>query len=153
MLALPPIEGKGMASSAAPHVLVVACKTATDPALLAAVTERADRGPCAFTLLVPAPTSTLERLTDPDDADRGAAQEILDAALPRIREAAGGAPVDGIVGDPTPLNAIADAVNVVGFDEIIISTLPHAVSRWLHLDLPHKAAGLGLPVTTVSAAA
>ena len=38
-----------------------------------------------------------------------------------------------------------------GFDEVIISTLPKRVSRWLHLDLPHKAAGLGVPVTTVTA--
>ena len=52
---------------------------------------------------------------------------------------------------PEPLAAIQDAVNVHGFDEIILSTLPKRVSRWLRLDLPHKAAGLGLPVTTVTA--
>jgi hypothetical protein len=42
-------------------------------------------------------------------------------------------------------------VNLHGFDELIISTLPTRVSKWLHLDLPSKAAGLGLPVTTVTA--
>jgi hypothetical protein len=55
------------------------------------------------------------------------------------------------VGDPEPLAAIQDAVNLHGYDEIIISTLPQRFSRWLRLDLPHKAAGLGLPVTTVTA--
>ena len=56
-----------------------------------------------------------------------------------------------MIGDPEPLAAIQDAVNVHGFDEIILSTLPKRVSRWLQLDLPHKVAGLGLPVTTVTA--
>ena len=56
-----------------------------------------------------------------------------------------------IVGVPEPLAAIQDAINLHGFDEIIISMLPKRVSRWLRLDLPHKAAGLGLPVTTVTA--
>ena len=44
-----------------------------------------------------------------------------------------------------------DALNAEQFDEVIVSTLPKRVSRWLHLDLPSKVAGLGLPVTTVSA--
>jgi hypothetical protein len=59
--------------------------------------------------------------------------------------------VDGLLGDPAPLIAIEDAVNLHGFDEVIISTLPVRVSRWLKLDLPSKVAGLGLPVTTVTA--
>ncbi len=70
--------------------------------------------------------------------------------MPLLEEAAGG-PVDSMIGVPEPLAAIQDAINVHGFDELIISTLPQRVSKWLHLDLPAKAAGLGLPVTTVIA--
>ncbi len=60
-------------------------------------------------------------------------------------------PWTALIGVPEPLAAIQDAINVHGFDELIISTLPQRVSKWLHLDLPAKAAGLGLPVTTVVA--
>ena len=73
------------------------------------------------------------------------------AATPALLEDAVGSRVEGMIGDPEPLNAIQDAVNVHGFDEIIISTLPKRVSRWLKLDLPSKLNGLGLPVTTVTA--
>src|SRR3712207_8161407 len=38
-----------------------------------------------------------------------------------------------------PLAAIQDAVNLHGFDEIIISMLPRRLSRWLRLDLPHRS--------------
>ena len=72
-------------------------------------------------------------------------EATLELALPLLEKAAGG-PVEGIVGDPEPLAAIQDAINLQGFDEIIVSTLPKRFSRWLRLDLPHKAAGLGLPV-------
>jgi hypothetical protein len=49
------------------------------------------------------------------------------------------------------MDAIEDALRNEQFDEIILSTLPHSVSRWLHLDLPHRVAHLGLPLTTVTA--
>ena len=56
-----------------------------------------------------------------------------------------------MIGVPEPLAAIQDAVNLHGFDEIIISTLPARVSHWLRRDLPHRVEALGLPVTVVTA--
>jgi hypothetical protein len=140
-----------MATAQAPvRVLVVANKTAATPGLLEAVRERAGRGPCSFTLLVPNTAHGLHRVVDPEDQDRSEAETTLELALPLLSEAAGRR-VEGLVGDSDPLTAIQDAVNLHGFDEIILSTLPTRVSRWLRLDLPHKVAGLGLPVTTVTA--
>ena len=140
-----------MESSTPTRVLVVANRTAATPALLEAVRERAGRSPCTFTLLIPHTAHGLHRVVDPEDQGQSEAEETLELALPVLEKAAG-SPIEGMIGDPEPLAAIQDAVNLHGFDEIIISTLPKKVSRWLHLDLPHKAAGLGLPVTTVTAA-
>jgi hypothetical protein len=139
-----------MESSARARVLVVANRTAATPALIQAVRDRAAHGNATFTLLVPNPAHGLHRVVDPEDQEQSEANETLELALPLLEEAAG-APVEGIVGCPDPLDAIQDAVNLRGFDEIIISTLPTRVSRWLHLDLPAKVRGLGLPVTTVTA--
>jgi hypothetical protein len=139
-----------MEASAPRRVLVVAHRTAATPALLEAVRERAARGPSTFTLLVPNTVHGFERVMDPEDATHSEADTVLDLALPLLQGAAG-APVEGMVGDADPLAAVQDAVNVQGYDEIIVSTLSHRVSRWLKLDLPSKIAGLGLPVTTVTA--
>ena len=139
-----------MESSAPARVLVVAHKTAATPALLDAVRERAARGPAKFTLLVPNPAHGLHALVDPEDVEQSEGEQALELAIPLLEEAAG-APVDGMVGDPSPMNAIQDAINMHGFDEVIISTLPARVSKWLKLDLPSKVGGLGLPVTTVTA--
>ncbi len=139
-----------MEAASPARVLVVAHATAATPALLDAVRTRAAQGPAAFTLLVPASPHGLERLVGSDSPDTSESDAILALALPLLEEAAG-TPVTGQAAAAAPLEAIQDAVNVHGFDEIILSTLPVHVSRWLHLDLPHKVAGLGLPVTTVTA--
>jgi hypothetical protein len=139
-----------MESSAPARVLVVAHKTAATPALIEAVRQRAARGPAAFTLLVPNVAHGLHRVVDPEDQAQDEAQAVLELALPLLEEAAGSS-VEGMVGDAEPLAAIQDAINLRGFDEVILSTLPARVSRWLKLDLPSKVAGLGLPVTTVTA--
>jgi hypothetical protein len=132
------------------RVLVVANRTAATPALIDAVRERAAKSPARFTLLVPNPAKGLHRVVDPEDQSRDEAEQTLELAVPLLEQAAG-SPVEGMVGDAEPLAAIQDAINIHGFDEIIISTLPTRVSKWLKLDLPSKAAGLGLPVTTVTA--
>jgi hypothetical protein len=140
-----------MESSAPARVLVVAHKTAATPALIEAVRDRAARGAAKFTLLVPNATHGLEAILDSGNHDQTTeAQQIIELAVPLLEEAAGG-PVEGMVGDPSPMNAIQDAINIRGFDEVIISTLPARVSKWLKLDLPSKITGLGLPVTTVTA--
>jgi hypothetical protein len=129
----------------------VAHKTAATQPLLDAVRERAQRGPATFTLLIPNPAHGLHKVVDAEDLGAGEAQGVLDAALPKLGEAAG-AKVEGIVGDPDPSAAVQDAINLRGFDEIIISTLSPRLSRWLKLDLPSKVSGMGLPVTTVTPA-
>ena len=140
-----------MESSQAPptRVLVVAHKTAATKPLLDAVRERAQRGPCTFTLLVPNPAHGLHKVVDPEDQQASEAQTVISEAVPALSEAAG-TPVEGIVGDADPVAAVHDAINLRGFDEVIVSTLPVRLSRWLKLDLPSKVAGMGLPVTTVT---
>jgi hypothetical protein len=119
------------------RILVVANRTANTPTLLEAVHERANEGPCTFTLLIP------------NEPRKGGADWTLDTARPLLERAAG-APVDGIVGEADPFEAIRSALNDPGFDEVIISTLPRRVSEWLRRDLPHRVEKLGLPVTTIT---
>jgi hypothetical protein len=143
-----------MESSQPARVLIVANRTAATPALIEAVRRRAASGPCTFTLLVPQSWQAIHRLTSAEDShtDANESEATLELALPLLEDAAGDK-VEGVTGDADPLAAIQDAVNLRGFDEIILSTLPARVSRWLKLDLPNKVQGLGLPVTHVEAPA
>jgi hypothetical protein len=132
------------------HVLVVAHQTAATPGLLEAVHERAQLSPATFHLVVPMRPHGMHKVVDPQDASAGEAEQVIAQALPKLSEASG-SEVTGSVGDAEPLMAIHDAINLGQYDEIIISTLPLGVSRWLKLDIVSKAKALGLPVTHVLA--
>lgn len=131
-------------------VLLVANRTAGTERLREAVSDRAARGAVAFHLVVPAVPHGLHRVVDPEVAGYEEAKAALALALPSLSEAAG-CEVTGEVGSADPLAAIQDAMGRRTFDEIVVSTLPHRMSRWLRVDLPSKARGLGVPVAHVEA--
>jgi hypothetical protein len=109
-------------------VLVVANVTADSDELISALRDRAERDHCAFTLVVPAPGV--------GPIGREAAERTLVAALERMRAA--GLETNGSVGDHDPLAAIDEVWDPTRFDEVVISTLPTGVSKWLQVDLPHR---------------
>jgi hypothetical protein len=133
-------------------VLVVANRTAESEELLEALKKRAAAGDVAFTLLVPATPHGVDWAADMHSGAPEAEQHLQNA-VKRLRDA--GLDVEkGIVGDPDPGAAVDDAVNFGDYDEVIVSTLPIHISKWLKLDLPHKVAhSTGLPVTHVTASA
>jgi hypothetical protein len=129
------------------RILVVANQTACGDELLDVVKTRIGVGACHFTLLVPA-TPPHEHATWTEGEARTIARHRMDEALARFRAA--GADADGVVGDAHPVRAIDDVMIEQTFDEIILSTLPSRMSRWLKLDLPHRVEQrFDLPVTTV----
>jgi uncharacterized membrane-anchored protein len=132
-------------------VLVVAHRTAATPALLETIRVRAAHGPARFHLLVPNPAEHAE-LTEAERHDKHIEGEhVLALALPLIEEAASGPATGSVSFRHDPVDAVEEAVRDGDFREIIVSTLPRSVSRWLHVDLPHRLAHIGLPVTTVTA--
>jgi hypothetical protein len=141
-----------MTSPEATRILVVADRVEATAELLDAIRGRAARGPTEFHVLVPNPACAEWHPTHPERHDKIAeAGKVLAAALPLIEEAAG-SPADGVVSiRHDPMDAIEEALHAgAPYDEIILLTAPHRVQSWLHVDLPHRIAHLGLPVTTVT---
>jgi hypothetical protein len=118
------------------RILIVANRTAAAQRLLDAVERRAASGPCTFTLLVP----DVEHHRD--------ANWTLETGQRLLSKAAGTA-VAGLAGGPDPLVAVQEAVATGSYDEIIISTLPRGVSKWLRRDLVRRVQRLGLPVIAI----
>jgi hypothetical protein len=131
------------------RVLVVANRTAESPELLEALRNRAVHGPCEFTLLVPSTPHGLAWAANPGEAGNVEAEAHRQAFLDELR-AEGLDVAAAKVGDGDPLAAICDECNFHTYDELIVSTLPLHISKWLKVDLPRKAqAATGLPVKHV----
>jgi len=132
------------------RILVVANRTADAPELIAALRQRATRTPTRFTLLVPAVPHGLAWAADMKAGGSEAAARA-EAGVARMRLS--GLEVDAaLVGDPDPLAATGDVLDSGTFDEVVVSTLPRGVSRWLRLSLPHRLRRLtDLPVVHVTA--
>jgi hypothetical protein len=123
-------------------ILVVAHRTADSDELLEALSAHAGQRSTRFTLLAPAQAAGPQA--------RDAAAEVLERALGRMREA--GLEVHGRVGHHDPIDAVNDVWDPREFDEVIVSTLPGAASKWLQFDVPHRIARLtGVQVTHVLA--
>jgi hypothetical protein len=119
------------------RILIVAHKTIAAPALVEAVRQRAEEGPCTFALLIP------------DSCDRVETAWTLRYAR-RMLSKSVGAQIDGIVAEGD--DAFAGVEHVVregDYDEIIISLLPDAISRWVDEDVRGRAQALGVPITVV----
>ena len=131
-------------------ILVVANRTAEAPELLDALKQRAAQGDAVFTLLVPATPHGVAWAADMHSGG-SEAEAHMNNAVERMRSA-GLEVTGGKVGDPDPIAAVQDEVNFTKYDEVIVSTLPGGISKWLKLDLPHRVERVtGLPTTHVTA--
>ena len=118
------------------HYLVVANQTLGGAALLAEIRRRIEDGAASFYVVVPC------------QPDRVTAEGRLSDALALFRHS--GVAVKGEVGDRHPVAAVHDALQGREIDEIIVSTLPAGISRWIQNDTPSKIERIfSLPVTHV----
>jgi hypothetical protein len=119
------------------RILIVAHKTVATPALVEAIRQRTEEGPCALTLLIP------------DSCDRVVTAWTLRYAR-RMLSRCVRAPIDGIVAEGDDAFAgVIRAVREGDYDEVMISLLPDPESRWVLEDLPGRAESLGVPITVV----
>jgi hypothetical protein len=128
--------------------LIVANQTLTSDSLRDAITARLAAGPIRTHVVVPL-SPVGGRLTWDEQESRTVAQGRLDDVLGRLREM--GAEADGEVGDRDPVMAVRDALRGREVDEVIVSTLPKGLSRWLGEDIPSRLRdSVAVPVTVVT---
>jgi len=118
--------------------LVVTHQTALSPDLQRKVRTLVAEDPAAeFAVLVPeapgVPTTWEGETVD-------VAGQRAEAAKTLLEETARARVVRTAVGAPDPLQAITDELLArPGYDALLICTLPPGISRWLKLDLVHRA--------------
>lgn len=146
--------------------LVVANQTLGGAGLRQEIRKRHKAEPCSFYILVPntravdyhgvpaagghVPLPTLITASGPatDEEATAQARYRLDRLLHRCYEL--DAKAEGQLGDADPLEAISKTLKDRQVDEVIISTLPPLLSKWIRADLPRQVRRrFGLPVTVI----
>ena len=130
--------------------LIVGNQTLMSPELATAIAERIVPGdPPDLYVVVPATPQSGAFTWDEDEA-RVAAQERLDAMLEHLKGL--GVEASGEVGYRDPVEAARDALRRHPADEVILSTLPTGISRWLGQDVPSRLkSAVSVPVVVVTA--
>lgn len=131
-----------MGSSSSARALIVLDRTEVTPRLIDVGWWRARRHSGSFALLVPQLVS--EDLFGDQEAHR-----TLQLAVPALEEATRAA-VTPMTGPPDALLSIQRALVREHFVEVILSTPPDRIPRWLGRDLAAKVERLGVPVTVVT---
>ncbi len=116
--------------------LVVAHQTLGSPQLLDALRDLMAEGACLFHLVVPQYHGGGLTWTEGEVA-LVAGQRLEEARLRFTQE---GLAVTGEVGVSSPVQAVVDVVSRDDevFDGVVVSTLPHSVSKWLKVDAPNR---------------
>jgi hypothetical protein len=148
--------------------LIVANRTLGTPELRTLVQDRLARGVAEFHVVAPTaryPAVSALVLGGPMGGYVGPevmsaydtaaatqqAQERLDTFTHDLVLA--GASATSEIGVSNPLDAVRQVLERATFDEIIVSTLPSTMSRWLRMDLPSRLRRLtSVPVTHVETA-
>jgi hypothetical protein len=112
-------------------VLVVANVTADSDELIAALRARAGTGQVHAHLVVPIGGA---------GPDREAGEQQLERGLDRL--ASEGIEAQGQIVRGDPVEAVHEVWDAAAFDEIVISTLPIGVSKWLRIGVPQRLAKL-----------
>lgn len=146
---LAPLYQEATGPSDVRRYLVVANQTLGGQVLQRAVAECMQAGPASFHVLVPATHSddyaarprTLAGVGGRKDV--GTDERGLAGARLRLRQGLAflggmGARVTGEVGPADPFLAIGTVLAREPFDEVVLSTLPTGLSRWLAADLPRR---------------
>ncbi len=145
-------------------ILIVGNRSLGGSELAALVEDRSRVSPCEVHLVVPVPNPVASAvavggaaldvgatLSRDIDQDRRAASEQLQFGLQWLGELGAVATGEMSLDADTP-RAVERLVEVHGFAEVIVSTLPTTVSRWLRQDLPCRIGRkVSVPVTVVSA--